>query len=110
MTIPFLWERNEDYAWQSLDDSVVVLDFGRQKVYELNEGAAWLWNALDVPRSRQDLALTVALRHQIEFDDVYKDVDDFLEMASRLGLLHKKENLVKKLYKKLRKVVRILLP
>ena len=108
----FEWERNEDYIWENLDegDGVVILDLTRQKVFELNEGAAWLWKCLDKPRSKDDLAVTVCLKHKLDFDDVIEVVDQFIGQSREAGILHVRTSPAHRLFKRLRRFVRLVAP
>lgn len=58
-----------------------------EKIYTLNEVAAFIWEQIDGTRSVQQLVATVLDSFDVTVDEARRDVIEYLELLSRIGAI-----------------------
>jgi hypothetical protein len=75
-------------AWRETGQEIVVLDLQGSVYFGLNPTAARLWKLLVQGTSRDELSRRLRTEHGISRERADADVDAFLEMLDREGLLN----------------------
>lgn len=50
------WTRNDDWVGSAIEDSFVMVNIGNGSYVALNETARAIWDALDTPRTKDEIA------------------------------------------------------
>lgn len=58
-----------------------------EKIYTLNEVAAFIWEQIDGTRSVQQLVAAVLDHFDVTADEARRDVIEYLELLSRIGAI-----------------------
>jgi hypothetical protein len=74
-------------AWRVVDDEAVIIHSETSDYFSLNRSGTWLWNLMDLPRSRNDLAAALSARYGRPAGEASADVDAYLEHLVTAGLL-----------------------
>jgi hypothetical protein len=79
--------KREGISWQEIDGELVILDLVHSVYLTTNVSGAFLTKLLVEDRSRDELVTALAEEFAIEPDRAAADVDDFLDLLRRRGLL-----------------------
>ncbi len=80
--------RNEAIVFTELDDTIVMMDADEGCYYELDPVGAKIWALLDGSRSVDELCQALTAQYDIDPDTCRHDVQEFLEGASTMDLVH----------------------
>lgn len=72
------YQQNPEIAWRRVDGDVLVVDPGQAQIRQLNATAAAVWEALESPRSIDELVEAVCARFDTTPQVARPDVESFL--------------------------------
>lgn len=72
---------------QTVDDAVVLVDTGSNRIFELNETAAALWRMLEQGVAVPEIARRLAQRYDVSPGDVRDEIRTTLDIFAAHGLL-----------------------
>lgn len=81
------WERKDNWVGSQIEDSFVMLNFEGGEYVSLNSTATEIWNALESPRSAEDLVADLISRYDISSSDCAISVKRMLEDLTTKGLV-----------------------
>lgn len=84
------WERKDNWVGSQIEDSFVMLNFEGGEYASLNSTATEIWNALESPRSAEDLVADLTIRYDITPSDCALSVNRVLEDLASKGLVQQK--------------------
>lgn len=83
------WVRNPRVAWQLIEGEAVLVNLVSGDTLGLNETGGFIWSNLDeMPPAR--IAAALAAQHGITDEAARADVDEFLSLLLREGLVSTK--------------------
>ena len=81
-------KRNDSIAWKDLDDHIIILDSGKNKmVHHLESVSAFIWNHLDGTHTNDSLTNLVVSEFDIDTETASKDLNNFIETLRKNHLL-----------------------
>ena len=87
MTADTLFARAPDITASAVDGELVMMDIDSGRYYRLNGVATHVWEALDRPKSAQELCLTLQAAYDVEWDRCLREVSVLLHDLQRFGLV-----------------------
>lgn len=78
--------RNEDAIWTELGEQVFVLSISQGRYYEFKGIGSFIWQALDKPRERTELAAQILERYAVFPEQCEADLDRFVGALMSAGL------------------------
>lgn len=79
--------REDGLTWQELDGQVVLLDLKSSHYVEINRSGATLFHRLLDGADRSELQRALQERYGLEREQAARDVDAFLGLMAKNGLL-----------------------
>lgn len=78
--------RNPRVAWQLIEGEAVLVNLASGDTLGLNATGAFVWAKIDeMPAG--EIARSLAEQHGLTLDDAHRDVDEFLSLLLREGLV-----------------------
>lgn len=74
-------------AWQVVDEEAVIIHSETSDYFSLNQSGTWLWNLMELPRTRGDLTAALSARYGRPSAETGPDVTAYLEHLTKAGLL-----------------------
>jgi hypothetical protein len=87
ITVNSIVSCNKEILAANMDSEIVMMRVETGKYYSLGKMGSVLWSMLESPVSVQSIIDTLLDKYQIERDQCEKEVLEFLNQASREGLL-----------------------
>jgi len=81
-----MFRRNEDVAFQSLLDQVVIVNVRAREVHVLNGTASRIWSLLERETTAADLARALREEYAVEAAQAEAEVESFLQELEEKGL------------------------
>lgn len=78
---------SESVTWQQVDDEIVCLDLAASEYFSINAAGAVLWPQLLTGVEVGDLVATLVREFDLDVDAAEVDVNAFVSMLDRRGLL-----------------------
>lgn len=76
-----------DVTGRRLEDRFVVVNLRTNRIYELNETAALLWELLDANTESSELAPAMQERFDVEPETLRREIDHTLRTLTEAGLV-----------------------
>lgn len=76
MTTRYL--RNQEILANKMDDELILLSLNQNKYYGFNEVATRIWDLLEKPASKEELAAILLQEYDIERDNCLQEIDHFI--------------------------------
>lgn len=87
MTADTLFARAPNLMANAVDGELVMMDIDSGRYYRLNGVASHVWEALDRPKSAQELCRSLQAAYDVEWDRCLREVSVLLHDLQRLGLV-----------------------
>jgi len=87
ITVNSILSCNKEILAANMDSEIVMMRVETGKYYSLGKMGSVIWSMLESPVSVQSIIDTLLDKYQIERDQCEKEVLEFLNQASREGLL-----------------------
>jgi hypothetical protein len=82
-----VWQRKDNWVGAEVDDTFVMIDFESGTYVSLNKTATDIWNALEQPRSSDDIVEALTARYDVSADQCAKAVDRVLKELQEMRLI-----------------------
>lgn len=79
--------RNQDAVWTELGDQVFVLSVANGRYYEFTGIGSFIWQALDEPKERAELAAQILERYAVSPEQCEADLERFVGSLKTAGLV-----------------------
>ena len=95
-----LYEKNENIVRRTVYKSYFLIDICKNftddvfDMIEINEIGNFIWNVLDNIHDKEQIAASLLkeINGDVEYDEVYSDVSDFIDMLVSKSCLREVEN------------------
>jgi hypothetical protein len=87
ITVNSILSCNKEILAANMDSEIVMMRVETGKYYSLGKMGSVIWSMLESPVSVQSIIDTLLDKYQIERDQCEREVLEFLNQASREGLL-----------------------
>ena len=81
-----VWQRDENWVGSQIEDNFVMVNIDSGKYVALNSTASAVWDALEQPKSQDDIEVVLRERFTIDEADCTASVTRLLERMSELQL------------------------
>jgi hypothetical protein len=72
-------QRDPNVLAKRVDDEIVLVHLGTNRIYELNRTAASLWDALAAEPTQTELGERLALEYDVDRAELAREIDDLLK-------------------------------
>lgn len=79
--------RTDEYISARIDSEEIILHSGSEKYFGLNEVGTQIWEALDEPRTLDELTRMIHERFDISEEQSRRDVESFIDDLQTAGLI-----------------------
>ena len=81
------WQRKDNWVGSEVDEAFVMLDFVGGEYLSLNQTATRIWEALEAPRSTQEIVSGLTETYDVAAEQCAAAVDRVLGLLEGKGLI-----------------------
>ena len=83
---------SDDVLYSEVENEAILLHVSGGTYYNLSETSLPFWEALQNQQPLQPVVEKITNEYEVEREQVLKDLQDFLQELSNLGLIYQKSN------------------
>lgn len=82
-----LYSQNPDVCAAELDGAICLFNPTTAEYLNLNSSGSAIWNAINEPKSKEDIVTELLPQFEIEQNQCYEETSKFLQEAANKGLV-----------------------